>query len=81
MSKMTKRYDGCVGRDYELRGEKKTHWMNIGSATAWDDGSLSFQLHAMPCFPGWNGKIQFFPVKEQQFSPPVSQITPEEIPF
>jgi len=81
MSKMIKRYDAAAGRDYVTHGQTKTHWINVGSATAWDDGTISFQMHALPCFQGWSGKIQFFPVKEQQFSPPVSTVTHEVSPF
>lgn len=65
MSKMVKRYDMCAGRDYTHNGEQKTHWVYCGRATAWDDGSISLQPVAWPCFPGWNGKIQLFSEKEQ----------------
>ena len=64
MSKMIKRYNACAGRQYTSNGETKTHWVYCGTATAWDDGSISFQVHAFPAFPGWNGKIQFYPEKE-----------------
>lgn len=64
MSKMIKRYDASAGREYTHKGETKTHWVYCGSATAWDDGSISLRLDAVPTFPGWNGKIQLFPERD-----------------
>lgn len=65
MSKMVKQFDACAGRDYKVsNGEQKTHWIHCGRMTQWDDGTFSLELHALPTFPNWNGKIQVFPQRE-----------------
>jgi len=65
MSKMVKQFDACAGRDYKVSsGEEKTHWIHCGRMTQWDDDTFTFEQHAVPTFPGWNGKIKMFPQRE-----------------
>ena len=64
MSAPTKRYDVVAGRPYTTRdGEEKKQWINVGRATAWDDGGISIELHATPCGNWFDGKLNLFEQK------------------
>lgn len=64
MSAPTKRYDVCAGRPYTTRdGKEKKHWINVGRATAWDDGGISIELHATPAGNWFDGKLSLFEQK------------------
>lgn len=67
MSSPTKRYDVVAGRPYTARdGEEKKQWINVGRATAWDDGGISIELHAIPVGGWFDGKLNLFEQKERE---------------
>jgi hypothetical protein len=67
MSSPIKRYDVVAGRPYTARdGEEKKHWINVGRATAWDDGGISIELHAIPVGGWFDGKLNLFEQKERE---------------
>lgn len=67
MSAPTKRYDVVAGRPYTTRdGEEKKQWINVGRATAWDDGGISIELHATPCGNWFDGKLSLFEQKPRE---------------
>jgi hypothetical protein len=67
MSSPSKRYDVVAGRPYTARdGEEKKHWINVGRATAWDDGGISIELHAIPVGGWFDGKLNLFEQKERE---------------
>jgi hypothetical protein len=67
MSSIKTRFDAVAARKYTTRdGQEKTQWVNVGRGVEWDDGGVEIELNAMPCFPGWNGKIKLFVQKERQ---------------
>lgn len=64
MSSPTKRYDVVAARPYTTRdGEDKKQWINVGRATAWDDGGISLELHAIPVGGWFDGKLSLFEPK------------------
>lgn len=87
MSAIKQRFDAVAARKYTTRnGEDKTQWVNVGRAVEWDDGGLEIELNAMPCFPGWNGKIKLFVQKDRQQpapkpAPARDGFEDEDIPF
>jgi len=67
---VVKRYDVVAGRKYSTRnGEEKTHWINVGEGTEWDDGGISLRMHAIPVGDWFTGDLKLFerkPKEEQQ---------------
>jgi hypothetical protein len=93
MSSPTKRYDVVAARPYTTRdGEDKKQWINVGRATAWDDGGISLELHAVPVGGWWDGKLSLFepkpkegeqparPARSQRQAPPASDPN-DSVPF
>lgn len=77
MSGIKQKFDAVAARKYTTRsGEEKTSWVNVGRAVEWDDGGVEVELNALPCFPGWNGKIKLFVQKERQQQAPQRQAPP-----
>ncbi len=77
MSSIKTRFDAVAARKYTTRdGEEKTQWVNVGRAVEWDDGGLEVELNALPCFPGWNGKLKLFVQKDRQAQAPQRQAPP-----
>jgi hypothetical protein len=90
MSAPTKRYDVVAGRPYTTRdGEDKKQWINVGRATAWDDGGISIELHAIPCGNWFDGKLSLFEQKPREqgrqeprrSAPPVDDFDQDDVPF
>lgn len=69
MAQVTKRWDIVAARKYESRGEEKTQWINVGRAVEFDGQSISLELTALPCFPGWDGKLRLFEPRDRAESP------------
>jgi hypothetical protein len=71
MSSPTKRYDVVAARPYTNRdGEEKKQWINVGRATAWDDGGISIELHAIPVGGWFDGKLSLFEPKPKDGEAP-----------
>jgi hypothetical protein len=70
MSGIKTKFDAVAARKYQKRdGSEATQWVNVGRAVEWDDGGVEIELSALPCFPGWNGKIKLFVQKDKQQKP------------
>lgn len=74
MSSPTKRYDVVAARPYTTKdGEEKKQWINVGRATAWDDGGISLELHAIPVGGWFDGKLNLFEPKPKDGEAPKPQ--------
>lgn len=70
MAQVTKRWDVVAGRKYTTReNEERTHWINVGRATEWDGEQISIELHSLPVFPEWNGRLSLFVPKDKDEKP------------
>lgn len=70
MSQITKRWDVATARKYAKRdGSEGKQWINVGRAVQWDDGNIQVELNALPCFPGWDGKLSLFVPREKEQAP------------
>ncbi len=77
MSSPTKRFDVVAARPYQTRdGEEKKQWINVGRATAWDDGGFSIELHAVPVGAWFDGKLSCFEPKPKDGEAPKRQERP-----
>lgn len=57
--------------EYEVQGQKKKRYVNVGSAFTNDEGNISIKLDAVPVSPEWSGWLSLFVPKErQQQAPP-----------
>lgn len=87
MAQVTKRFDVVAARKYtnNKTGEEKTHWINVGQGTEWDGDGISLDVHALPCFPGWDGRLRLFEAKpkDQRQSKPAQseQDLNDDIPW
>lgn len=76
MSNPTKRFDVVAGRPYISGGEEKKHWINVGRATAWDDGGISIEMFAVPVGAWFDGKLNLFEQKPKEGNKPQRQERP-----
>lgn len=54
-------YKAFIGREYGEGENKKTHWLEIGSAWDIKDGGVSVQLNALPV----DGRLVLFVAKDE----------------
>lgn len=50
----------AVTGSYEVRGETKKRYTNVGTLFQYDDGGFSLKLDSVPVGDGWNGFISFY---------------------
>lgn len=63
---MSVRMEIIAAKKYEQNGEQKTFWMKLGSAFQNQDGvGWTIVLDTVPVGPGWDGKMQMRPPREQ----------------
>tara|TARA_B100000424_G_scaffold267447_1_gene260336 strand:- start:972 stop:1265 length:294 start_codon:yes stop_codon:yes gene_type:complete len=49
------------------KGEEKNDWVDVGSLWKSDDGSVWFQMNALPLHSqNWDGRISLFPTEENE---------------
>lgn len=53
----------AVTGTYEVRGETKKRYTNVGTLFKYDDGGFSLKLDSVPVGDGWNGFISFFDIE------------------
>lgn len=83
------KFDVVAARKYEKVGEQKTHWINVGEATQWDDGNISIRLSSVPVGGWWDGTLKLFERKpkedakpaQQPSRPPLDDDFGDDIPF
>lgn len=61
-----KKFDLCSPRRYEVNGEEKTQWLNLGVVIE-KDGKLFGELKVTPV--NWDGKFQLFEQKPKEQQP------------
>lgn len=67
MSRMTphKRAVAVTGT-YEVRGETKKRYVNVGTLFKYEDGGLALKLDSLPVGDGWNGFISFYDIEDRR---------------
>lgn len=55
----------AVTGTYEVRGETKKRYTNLGTLFQYDDGGFSLKLDSVPVGDGWNGFISFYDIEEK----------------
>lgn len=55
----------AVTGTYEVRGETKKRYTNVGTLFQYDDGGFSLKLDSVPVGDGWNGFISFYDIEEK----------------
>ncbi len=62
---MSKRMELIAPKKYEQNGEQKVYWMKLGSAFQNQDGETwTLVLDTIPLGPGWDGRIQMRPPRD-----------------
>ena len=56
----------AVTGTYEVRGETKKRYTNVGTLFQYDDGGFSLKLDSVPVGDGWNGFINFYDIEDKQ---------------
>ena len=87
MSKMKpyKRAVAVTGT-YEVQGETKKRYTNVGTLFQYDDGGFSLKLDSVPVGDGWNGFISFYDIEERKDAKASGRAAPhhdinDDIPF
>lgn len=87
MSKMKpyKRAVAVTGT-YEVRGETKKRYTNVGTLFQYDDGGLALKLDSVPVGDGWNGFVSFYDIEDKKDAKPSGGSAPhhdinDDIPF
>lgn len=86
MAKMTPhRRAVAVTGTYEVRGETKKRYANVGTLFQYEDGGLALKLDSIPVGDGWNGFISFFPIEDKRDSgsrsEPSAEPFSDDVPF
>lgn len=55
----------AVTGTYEVRGETKKRYCNVGTLFQYDDGGFALKLDTVPVGDGWNGFISFYDIEER----------------
>lgn len=55
----------AVTGTYEVRGETKKRYVNVGTLFQYDDGGLTLKLDNVPVGEGWNGFLSFYDIEEK----------------
>ena len=56
----------AVTGTYEVRGETKKRYTNIGTLFQYDDGGFTLKIDAVPVGDGWNGFVSFYDIEERK---------------
>lgn len=56
----------AVTGTYEVRGETKKRYTNIGTLFQYDDGGFTLKIDAVPVGDGWNGFVSFYDIEEKK---------------
>jgi hypothetical protein len=70
----------AVTGTYEVRGETKKRYTNVGTLFKYDDGGFSLKLDSVPVGDGWNGFISFYDIENKRdgASKPAASASPRE---
>lgn len=77
----------CVTGTYEVRGETKKRYANVGTLFQYDDGGFALKLDTVPIGDGWNGFVSFFDLDEKKDAAKPAAASPghhdlnDDIPF
>lgn len=55
----------AVTGTYEVRGETKKRYANVGTLFQYDDGGFTLKLDSIPVGDGWNGFLSFYDIEEK----------------
>lgn len=65
MSRPTHDAVATIGKYTAADGTEKKRYQNVGKLFTDSDGRISLKLDVVPCGPGWNGWLSFYPVKDR----------------
>lgn len=60
----------AVTGTYEVRGETKKRYTNVGTLFQYDDGGFALKLDSVPVGDGWNGFISFYDIEDKKAEKP-----------
>lgn len=54
---------------YEVNGETKKRYVNVGTLFQYDDGGMALKLESVPVGGEWNGFVSFFDLDDKKEKP------------